>query len=102
MNLILIERSLLMVKMRNFRIDHYSIGVLGLNLATIVLGLAYFVFPGESAFWDFSGWLFLVSWLGTITLPFLVAWVVARAIINQSLARELPSKDSCRSIRQII
>ena len=57
-----------MVELRYPLIHYYSIGVLGLNLATIVLGLTYLSFPGESTFWDFSGWLFLSSWTSTIIL----------------------------------
>jgi len=64
-----------MVK-RVFWIYRYSIVVSCSNLATIVLGLIYLAFPGESAFWDFSGWLFLSSWAGAVVLSLLVHQVV--------------------------
>ena len=60
--------------MRDFRFAFYSIAVLGLNLASIVLGLVYLVFPGQSVFWDFCGWLFLASWISTIILFLFVTW----------------------------
>jgi len=60
--------------MRDFRIGQYSIAVLGLNVASIVLGLVYLVFPGQSVFWDYCGWLFLVSWISTIVLFLFATW----------------------------
>jgi len=42
------------LEMRDFRFALYSIAVLGLNLASIVLGLVYLVFPGQSVFWIFA------------------------------------------------
>jgi acetyl esterase/lipase len=56
----------------NLRIFYYSIGVFGLNLLTILLGVIYLLFPGDSVFWDLSGWLFLISWIGTIILTLFV------------------------------
>jgi len=65
-----------MVELRYPLIHYYSIAVLGLNLSTIVLGLTFLSFPGESAFWDFSGWIFLSSWTSTIMLALLAPQIL--------------------------
>jgi acetyl esterase/lipase len=62
--------------MTKLRIDYYLIGVLVLNLATIILGASYLIFPADIAFWDIVGWVFLTSWMVTLTLPLLVSRVV--------------------------